>query len=300
MATILSVVTFGLIIALIVGLVKPALVLRWTDNPTRLKVFGYWILAIVVVGVVGVATESEEDRAKAKIKTAKNYIEQERYASAISSLESVDAENPLYAEAQQLLHKADSLVTANEEEKRLAEEAEAAKTAEDEKVKQKEQLERELKSVNEGVDFSTYKGSIDEMQLELALFATWGNIITEGEASDDPAIKKLAKQLKPKVAAMQVKEFPQLRKAYVKIVGRKMWENDIEVSSSGTGSKYITFTGGIFSLNKNKKDFQVELNEVLTLFRFKEARYKWYEGEDEYTYYTMYKGKDSELLVLSN
>jgi hypothetical protein len=297
MTAILGLLSFALFIALIVGLVKPALVLRWTNKPTRLKVFGYWILATFVVGIIGVATESDEDRAKSSIEAAKNYIEQEKYSSAISNLEDIDKENPLYSEAQILLQKADSLSKMTEEEKRLAQEMEAKKAAEEEKLQQKEQLEREIKSINDGVDFSTYRGTVDALQMELVLFGTWADIIEKGENSDDPEIQKLAKQLKPKVVNLQVREFPRLRKEYADVVAKKMWENDIEVYANGTGNRYINFSGGLFAANKNKKDFQEQLHEILTMFRFNQSRYRWYKGADEYTYWTIYEGKDSQLVT---
>ena len=273
------------------------MVLRWTNKPTRLKVFGYWILASFLVGILAVATESDEDRAKSSLESAKTYIEQENYSSAISKLNDIEKGNPLYSEAQQLLQKADSLNKMSEEDKKLAKELEAKKAAEEEKLKQKEQLEREIKSVNDGVDFSTYRGTVDALQMELMLFGTWANIITEGENSDDPEIQKLVNQLKQKVANMQIKEFPKLRKEYANIVAKKMWENDIEVTYNGTNNKYINFSGGIFAANKNKQDFQNEVNEVLKMFRFNQSRYRWYKGADEYTYWTIYEGKDSDLVV---
>jgi hypothetical protein len=297
MTAILGLLSFALFIALIVGLVKPALVLRWTNKPTRLKVFGYWILATFVVGIIGVATESDEDRAKSSIESAKNYIEQENYSSAISRLEDIDKENPLYSEAQILLQQADSLNKMTEEEKRLAKEMEAKKSAEEEKLKQKEQLEREIKSINDGVDFSTYRGTVDSLQMEHVLFGYWADIIKKGENSDDPEIQKLAKQLKSKVVNLQVREFPRLRKEYVDVAAKKMWENDIEVYANGTGNRYINFTGGLFAANKNKKVFQEQLHEILTMFRFNQSRYRWYKGADEYTYWTIYEGKDSDLVT---
>jgi hypothetical protein len=297
MTAILGFLSFALFIAFIVGLVKPALVLRWTNKPTRLKVFGYWILASFLVGILAVATESDEDRAKSSLESAKTYIEQENYSSAISKLNDIKKGNPLYSEAQQLLQKADSLNKMSEEDKKLAKELEAKKAAEEEKLKQKEQLEREIKSVNDGVDFSTYRGTVVALQMELMLFGTWANIITEGENSDDPEIQKLVNQLKQKVANMQIKEFPKLRKEYANIVAKKMWENDIEVTSNGTNNKYINFSGGIFAANKNKQDFQNEVNEVLKMFRFNQSRYRWYKGAAKYTYWTIYEGKDSDLVV---
>lgn len=297
MTAILGLLSFALFIAFIVGLVKPALVLRSTNKPTRLKVFGYWVLATFVVGIIGVATESDEDSAKSSIEAAKNYIEQENYSSAISNLEDIDKVNPLYSEAQILLQQADSLNKMTEEEKRLAKKMEAKKAAEEEKLKQKEQLKREIKSINNGVDFSTYRGTVDALQMELVLFGTWADIIKKGENSDDPEIQKLAKQLKPKVVNLQVREFPRLRKEYADVVAKKMWENDIEVYANGTGNRYINFTGGLFAANKNKKDFQDQLHEILTTFRFNQSRFRWYEGADEYTYWTIFQGKDSELVT---
>ena len=33
------------------------------------------------------------------------------------------------------------------------------------------------------------------------------------------------------------------------------------------------------------------------MFRFKQSRYRWYKGADEYTYYTIYEGKDTDLVT---
>ncbi|MBX2953470.1 MAG: hypothetical protein KF870_13255 [Leadbetterella sp.] len=297
MTTILAFLSFALFITLIVGLVKPSLILRWTNKPTRLKVFGYWVLAAFLIGIITVATENDQEKAKSSIEAAKNYIEKENYSSAISKLENIDKENPLYSEAQLLLQKVDSLNKITEGERQLAKEVETKKVAEDKKNNQKERLEREIKSVNDGVDFSTYRGTIDALQMELVLFGTWANIISEGENSNDPEVQKLTKQLKAKVVSMQIKEFPKLRKDYSNIVAKKMWENDIEVTVDGANNKYINFSGGIFAANKNKQDFQNEVHKVLEMFRFNQSRYRWYKGADEYTYWTIYEGKDSDLVA---
>lgn len=296
MTAILGFLYLGLFIVFIVGLVKPALVLRWSNKPTRLKVFGYWILAAFLVGMLGIATENDEDKAKSRIERALTAIEEENYENAISSLEKIDEENPFFPEAQELLHRADSLNRISEEERQLAKEAEAKRAVEEGRLKQKEQLERELAAIDNGVNFSGYRGTIESLQMELILFGTWADIITKGENSDDLEIQSLAKRLRVKVIRLQLREFPKLRDEYAKVANQKMWENDIDVYASGTGNRYINFTGGIFAANKNKKDFQEQIDEVLTLFRFKQARYRWYKEADEYTYWTMYKGKDSDLI----
>lgn len=295
MSAFLGFLSFGLFTALIVGLVKPEIILRWSKKPTRLKVFGYWILAIFIIGIIGISIESENT--KVNIDLAQDFITEGKYENAISKLSDISKEDTLYNKAQTLIHKADSLNNLSEEEKRLAKEEAAKKELELKRQKTIEQIDREIKSINKGVDFSKYRGTIDALQMELILFGTWANIITENENSDDSKIKSLVKKLRPKVARLQTKEFPIMRKEYAKVVGNKLWENDIEVSSSGTGRKYINFTGGLFAANKNKKDFQTELQEILTMFRFKQSRYRWYKGADEYTYYTIYEGKDTDLIT---
>ncbi len=150
------------------------------------------------------------------------------------------------------------------------------------------------------MDFSIYRGTVESLQLELILLGVWANIIIKGENSDDPVIQKLAKQLMPKVVNLQVREFPKLRNEYAKIAAKTMWVNDIEVYSNGTNNKNINFTGGIFAANNNKKDFQSTVREVLKMFRYNQARYRWYKGADEYTYWTIYEGKDSDLVVFND
>jgi len=297
MAGILGLLSFALFIALIVGLVKPSLVLRWTNKPTRLKVVGYWFLSIIITGILGVMFIDDTIDAKANIESANKYIERGNYSNAISTLEKIEKTDTLYNNAQLLIKKADSLSNLTDEEKRIANELKAENTKKEELLKQKEQLEREIKSIDEGIKFAD-GNSIEELQMDIIVFASWTKIIKEAEESEETEIKNLGKKLKAKVSRIQIKEFPNLRKQYAKIVANKMWENDIEVSANGTGKKYINFSGGVFAANKNKKDFQTQVQEVLNMFRFKQSRYRWYKGESEYTYYTMYEGKDSEPVTI--
>jgi hypothetical protein len=296
MAGILGLLSFALFIALIVGLVKPSLILRWTNKPTRLKVIGYWFLSIIVTGILGVMFIDDTINAKANIESASKYIEEGNYSNAISELEKIQKTDTLYNNAQLLLKKADSLSNLTAEQKQIAKELKNENAKKEELLKQKEQLERELKSIDEGIKFAD-GNTIDALQMDIVVFASWAKLIKEAEESEEAEIQNLGKNLKSKVSRIQVREFPNLRKQYAKIVAKKMWENDIEVSANGTGKRYINFSGGVFAANKNKKDFQTQVQEVLNMFRFNQARYRWYKGESEYTYYTMYEGKDSELVT---
>ena len=100
MAGILGLLSFALFIALIVGLVKPSLVLRWTNKPTRLKVIGYWFLSIIITGILGVMFIDDTINPKANIESANKYIEDGNYSNAISELEKIQKTDTLYNNAQ--------------------------------------------------------------------------------------------------------------------------------------------------------------------------------------------------------
>lgn len=165
-------------------------------------------------------------------------------------------------------------------------------------VEIKEQLEREISSIDKGIDFTSYKESIESIQIELVLFQVWANKINEAKNSNNNDIKELGEKLETKVKKIQVSEFPKLRKAYGKIVAKKLWVENIEVEVFGNNSKTIQFTGGIFANNKNKQETQETLSEMLNFLRFKKANYKWYEYDDEYTYYDLDSKNDNEIVEL--
>ena len=276
-----------LTIVLIIGLFKPKTILRKSKKYTRLKIVFYWFLGFLIIGLL--INVNEKHKGKSKIEEAINLIELREYSEAIKTLKNIKEDNQYFMDAEMLIQKADSLNKIAEEEKLLAIQLET-------KVKLKEQLELEIESIDKGVDFSIYNGSIEALQMEIDLFHQWTLLFYEGKNSDDPEIQILAQQLINKVSKIQSKEFPRLRKEYAKTASKLMWENDIEVTSNGTGNKYVNFTGVIFAANKNKQEFHNEINDVLKKFRFNQARYKWFDQASEYSYRTIYKGSDSDLL----
>jgi hypothetical protein len=76
MTTILGLLSFVLFIVLIIGLIKPKTVMRWSNKPTRLKVFGLWILATLILVIISTLTIDSTESTETKIETAKNLIEQ--------------------------------------------------------------------------------------------------------------------------------------------------------------------------------------------------------------------------------
>jgi hypothetical protein len=167
----------------------------------------------------------------------------------------------------------------------------------DEKLK--EQLIREIEFINKGIDFSNYRDEIQSIQMEIILFGAWAKNIEEAKSSDNDEIKKLGEKLEIKVKNIQIKEFPILRKSYCKAIYQKLWIENIETSILGKGNKTIQFTGGIFANNKNKQETQNTLSDILRQFRFKRVNYKWYEYDDDFTYYEIDTPNDDELVTFN-
>ena len=266
-----------------IGMINPKTILRWTKDPSRLRVFlyltpiGFFLFLCMLISVPG---ESNQDI----IEGATVLLEDGKFEGARDELEKIGEKEEGFAEAQSLLMKVDSL----ENEALLAE-------LENNRAAHLESLKRELESIKNGVDFSSYRGTMESLQIELVLFSTWANTIdNSGLYPDDAQIQKLSEELKNRVAKLQVSEFPKMRAEYVKISAKELWRNDIDVyASGGRTKKYINLTGGMFAANANKQDFQNQIHEVLQLFRFKQARYRWYKGDTEYTYWDIDSKDDS-------
>lgn len=237
----------------------------------------------------------------------KNYNEN-KYDNALTYLKKVENSDENYDNAQNKIAEIDSVLTqmaiekARQDNIAKVEQAKQDSIARVEKERKeledfKSQLEREIESIKT-FDGSTYRNDVSSIQIEIALFATWAKIIKDAEKHENKEINKLGKSLKWKVVSLQKSEFPKLRKNYGEILKQKLWAENIKVKTKGTGYSTLEFEGGIFANNKNKQDTQQTLSEILNLLKFKRVNYKWYEYDDEYTYYTLKTGQDGDLVDL--
>lgn len=165
----------------------------------------------------------------------------------------------------------------------------------DGKIDLKTRLENNIKSLNND-DLAKDIKSVDEIVIAVAIYKAYVSIVREGQLSENPEEQKLAKELERKVSKSQVKNFPKLRLAYYKLIKEKLWVNDIDVNVGGAKNTTLQFTAGIFAANKNIQETQNTLSEMFSNLRFKQIQYRWYKGDDEYTYYNIKSPKDSEVL----
>jgi ribosome-binding protein aMBF1 (putative translation factor) len=234
-------------------------------------------------------------------KTGLDYYNKKEYVKAYDNFQLVSSNDKNYKDAISKIAELKPIVDSIKKSETSKENLDINKEGKsEEKVKNdtKSQIERELIAIDKGITIG--KGeNITALQMDLVLLSAYSTIIKEGENSDDEETKKLAKKLKEKVQSLQKSGFPKLRQRYTEIVKGLMWENDIDVYSSD-GGKVLNLTGGIFASNKNIKQVQETINENMQFFRFKQVRYRWYKGSDEFTYYDVNPPKDTEPVTFEN
>lgn len=256
-----------------------------SKKQTKLILKGIGVLVIIIVIWVAYAKiTAPSDYDNARFLLGRNKVQ------AKLKLRLIPESSDDYDSAQYWIRYIDSVQVVQDSLNKIAEKEAAIQDS----INALEQLEREIKAID---DFNNmkYRGSVKDVQMELVLFEAWKLIAKEGaKDSKSHRSKSLAKKLQAKVIALQKREFPLMRKAYAKEADKVFWENDIRVKTQGSRNETIVFTGGTFAANKNIKDVHSQLREAMSEMRFKRANYKWYEGDDEYTYYTLDTKKDGE------
>lgn len=177
-----------------------------------------------------------------------------------------------------------------------------AKKKEQEEISKNEVVQKKIESIKKEIDSinkfdnKKYRGTPENLALEVILFKAWAIEIQETKNNDNQEVKNIGQQLESKVKQLQIKEFPIMRKEYGDLIGKKLWEHDIEVNVGGQSYNTIEFIGGIFAANKNIKETHVTLIEMLETLRFDRANYKWYEYDSNYTYYKIDSHSDGDIV----
>ena len=176
-----------------------------------------------------------------------------------------------------------------------------AETSEERKAKYVERLQRENDDLSNGVDLSEYTDSKDGILIGLVLFRSYAQVAYDGrlhELTEDEG--RLLSNFKNRLRREQRRAFPLLRDAYGPAVRRELWEHHMKAKTFGSGYRTIEFIGSAFAANRNIQDWQSGVQDVLRELRFRQARYKWYDGASEYTYYDFESPDDDEIVIWNN
>jgi hypothetical protein len=159
----------------------------------------------------------------------------------------------------------------------------------------KTKLKNNIKSLEKDDLTSSPLKSAQDFTIAVAIFKAYAITINEAKPNKDKEVQSLISELEKKVVKSQIKNFPKLRKAYYEFLKEKLWENDVEVGISGKNNQRLSFTASYFAANKNIKDTQETLSEMLNYLHFKQTQYRWYRGQDEFTYYDIESDNDNEI-----
>lgn len=140
MSILLSILFLVSFVALIIGIINPSLIMRWSKKPTRIKVIGLWWLVMIILSIIS-AVCIPKPTSLELINSAKRNIEKEDYSSALSELKKIEESDSLYFESLILISKADSLLAIQKAEKAAKEKERLASLSEEEMTKkEKEQF----------------------------------------------------------------------------------------------------------------------------------------------------------------
>lgn len=128
-----------------------------------------------------------------------------------------------------------------------------------------------------------------------SVFADIARELEEGaEFKSNPAAASSMTNLRRALIAKQTAIFPVLRRGYGTVVGRAMWEQDVEIIVQGGGSRTIRFIAGMFAANRNIASAQSTALPHIQKLRFSRSQYEWYRGS-RYQYYTLETPSDGTV-----
>lgn len=129
--------------------------------------------------------------------------------------------------------------------------------------------------------------TLESIFFEIGIYSNAWSLISNLNPEENQEIIKNSKILEVTLKSTQDKRLPILRKEYGKLLDKKLWENNIDVYTSGSKFRILNITGAAFANNKNIKDMQTALHDAVVKLRFEQVRYKWYEQDDEFQYYNI-------------
>lgn len=296
MELIIKILWLLVFLTLFIGLLNPKLILFWKTNPKRKSFFFLWVLFLIfVIFISYISTyETKDEQDLAIINKIEVLIEQKSYSEAISLTKSISDSSNFKRHADSLIAIINSLTAIQFRSDSIHRQEALNKAMEEVSKETINNLKFEINEIKRGIDYSQYRGSYVDLNTEINRFIRWHELYSDNLNSSDSEIKSLAKTLQKLSSQVQSKEFPLIRKEYARIANNKLWENDMYAKCSGSGNVFFNISGGVFAANKNIQDFQNEIESILLKYRFKQSRYRWYKEADEYSYYTVYTGKDSD------
>lgn len=288
-----------LLLIAVIGLILPRLTKQSNRKSVLLKFLLPSFLSFITSGyfVLSDSSELNEPIATTPLSESSS-LEKNEIVAVLESEKETDEEKEAKLKALKENEDKKALEKAEKEAKEKAE----LKQKQEDKLNDKrkayvEQLNREMDSLKT-FSVKKYLESKDSIILGVALFSVWATIAEEGETFDlNKNESELLKKFKAKISSVQSRSFPKLRDSYGPAIRQNLWEHDLSAKTNGKGYRNLEFVGAAFAANRNIKQFQETISNVVHQLRFKKVKYRWYKGASEFTFYDVKSHNDRKLII---
>lgn len=155
----------------------------------------------------------------------------------------------------------------------------------------------ELRTTLDQHDFTRSLDDADDIAVALASLDLFAIALQEEPDSDEG--RKAQADHAEKLRAIQKRVLPILRDKYGPALRKELWEADGKARTIGTGFRTVEFIAAIFAANRNIKSTFETMYPSLMKLRFTQARFRWFDGASEYTYYTLTPPPDDAIVIWS-
>lgn len=155
-----------------------------------------------------------------------------------------------------------------------------------------------LLGVLRSMQAADYTQSMDMIGLALGAFRAGAEAIDDGRDLDlDDAVAAEREALRRELGRRQAAILPALRDALGPILRKQLWIENGSARTIGAGFRTVEFVAAAFASNRNIQSIQEEMHGLLMEMRFTTARYRWFEQQQDYTYYTMKPPADGDVVI---
>jgi len=141
--------------------------------------------------------------------------------------------------------------------------------------------------------------SMDFVKLTLEVFNGAARLIQTAQVESlTTEERKQVAGLRSALVARQRVTFPIMRDKTGPIFSKQLWISDITAHTLGTRYSTIEFVASDFALHENIAKAHGAILGVLTQLRFKRGEYKWYEDQEEFSYYKIDSPLDGEVAIV--
>jgi len=141
--------------------------------------------------------------------------------------------------------------------------------------------------------------SMEHIKLSLELFNAAAILIQRAQLEElTPEERGSVAELRRQLSLRQRQALPVIRDKVGPIFSQGLWMADSKARTFGERFTTVEFVSPSFVTNANIAKAHLAIHAALVRMRFKRAQYKWYSGQDEYSYYDIDSPTDGSVAVI--